>query len=95
MNEEFNFTKLIEQESIINLNYKEKCLYLYASRKSVYNRFLEKLGEPDRKSYAKNKKISGASWKIPFDDKKKINIALSRPLLIGNIGKKSILPTQN
>lgn len=33
--------------------------------------------------------ICAASWDISFEDKKRINIALSRPILIGQIGTRT------
>ncbi len=73
-----------EQETIINIHYYNKVLYLYSSRKSVIQRLIRKLGEPSKYDYI-NKAISGASWNIKFDNKKLITSILSRPLLIGNI----------
>lgn len=73
-----------EQETQINIDYFEKSLNIYSSRKSVIQRLYIKLGEPTKTDYINNS-ITGASWKIKFEDKKKINIALSRPLLIGQM----------
>ena len=57
---------------------------IYTSRKSVYLRLLNNLGNPHKLFYT-NKKISGAIWKVNFTNKKMINYTLSRPILIGNI----------
>ena len=73
-----------EQETIINIDYYAKEVIVYTCRKNVYDRIVEKLGEPKIKHYV-GKKISGATWKIPFRDKITINKILSRPLLIGNL----------
>lgn len=74
-----------EQETLVNISYANHYTDVYTSRKSVYFRLLGKLGEPTKKFYLQNK-VSGASWIIPFSDKQRTNYALSRPLLIGNIG---------
>lgn len=73
-----------EQETIINLDYYSKTLYIYSSRKAVIQRLNQKLGESTKTDYI-NKHITSASWSIPFADKKRINIALSRPLLIAQM----------
>ena len=73
-----------EQETIININYYDKELHIYSSRKAVIQRLNTKLGKPTNIDYI-NKALTGASWNIPFADKKKITIALSKPLLIGQI----------
>lgn len=73
-----------EQESIINLDYFGRNLYIYSSRKAVIQRLYDKLGEPT-KTYYIDKALTGASWEIPFSDKKKMSCALSKPLLIGQM----------
>lgn len=73
-----------EKETQINIDYFEKTLNIYSSRKSVIQRLYIKLGEPTKTDYINNS-ITGVSWKINFEDKKKINIALSRPTIIGQI----------
>ena len=73
-----------EQEAIISIDYYEKVLHIYSSRKSVIQRLYAKLGEPNKIDYI-NKALTGAIWNISFEDKKKLNIALSRPLLMGQM----------
>ena len=73
-----------EQETLINIDYFDKVLNIFSSRKSVIQRLCAKLGEPSKMDYINNS-ITGASWKINFEDKKKINIALSRPTIIGQM----------
>lgn len=73
-----------EQETIININYCKKEICLYTSRKAVYERIIKKIGEPTKKYYT-DKRISGANWTIPFENKKSITTILSRPTLIGNM----------
>lgn len=84
--ERFEKTIIEEQETLINISYSEKNTDVYTSRKAVYYRLLEKLGEPTKKFYTKEGAISGASWVIPFSEKHITSSVLSRPLLIGNIG---------
>lgn len=73
-----------EQETSIIIDYYESTLKIYTSRKITYTRLYNKLGEPTREYY-QNKKLTGATWCIPFSEKKKLTSVLSRPLLIGNI----------
>ena len=73
-----------EQETVINIDYFARVLHIYSSRKAVIQRLCDKLGEPNKLNYI-NKSLTGANWNIKFEDKKRINIALSRPLLIGQI----------
>lgn len=80
----FYNTNIEEQETQISIDYYSKTLNIYSSRKSVIQRLYNKLGEPSKTDYI-NKSVTGASWQIPFADKKKITIALSRPLLIGQM----------
>lgn len=82
--ENFYKTNLEEQETIINIDYFDKTVHIYTCRKSVYERLKNKLGEPNKIYYLQGK-ICGGSWKIPFVDKSKINNALSRPILIGQM----------
>ncbi len=80
----FYHTDYEEQETTINIDYHKKEMLLYTSRKGVHERIVKKIGEPTKKYYT-NKKISGASWTIPFENKKSITSILSRPTLIGNM----------
>ena len=71
-----------EQETQININYNERSTILYTSLKSVYDKYIKRLGNPT-KIYYTNNKISGAYWKVPFEDKKRSGYIFSRPTLIG------------
>lgn len=82
--DKFIYSNMEEQETIINIDYYTKEVIVYTCRKNVYDRIVEKIGEPTTKYYV-GKKISGANWKIPFKDKIMINKILSRPLLIGGL----------
>ena len=73
-----------EQETIINLDYYERTLTIYSSRKAVIKRLSLRFGKADKINYI-NKALTSACWIIPFSDKKRIHVALSRPLLIGQI----------
>lgn len=77
-------TNYKEQETQINIPYCESILEVYTSRKTTFEKLKSKLGEPS-KIYITNNQISGGLWEIPFEDKKRLNYALSRPLLIGSI----------
>lgn len=80
----FYNTIIEEQETIVNLDYYSKELHIYSSRKAIIQRLYKKLGEPTRTHYI-DKALTGASWKIPFSDKKRMTIALSKPLLVGQM----------
>lgn len=75
-------TDIEEQETLIHVDYFSKIITLYTSSELIYSRYLEKLGEPSKIYYIKNK-ISGASWKVPFDDKKRSGYIFSRPSIVG------------
>lgn len=80
----FYNTDLKEQETTIVIDYFARVLSIYSSRKSVIQRLSNKLGEPTYTDYI-NKAVTSARWNIPFADKKKMNIALSKPLLVGQM----------
>ena len=80
----FYSTSNEEQETIINVDYGAKEVNLYTSRNAQFNRLSKKLGEPT-KIYYTNKKISGANWKVPFEDKKRMSTIFSRTVLIGTL----------
>ena len=84
MKEEYYNTLSEEQETTIFIDYFARVLSIYSSRKSIIERLSNKLGEPSEKYFIK-KKLTGTRWNINFNDKKKIGIALSRPLLIGQM----------
>lgn len=84
MKEKFYNTEYEEQETVINIDYSEKEISLYTSKKIVYERIYKRLGNPTKKYYTRNK-ISGAVWIIPFENKKSIRAILSRPILIGSM----------
>lgn len=73
-----------EQETIINIDYFSKILNIYSSRKSVIQRLYLKLGEPTKINCV-NSLVTSANWQIKFEDKKRINIALSRPTIIAQM----------
>lgn len=83
MNKFYN-TDYEEQETIVNIDYYNKAVLLYTSRRAVYERIVKKIGEPTKKYYT-DKKINGANWIILFENKKEITSILSRPTLIGNM----------
>ena len=84
MKEKIYDTLYEEQETNINISYSESKLIIYTCRKNTYKKLLSKLGEPNKKYFIKNM-ISGGTWEIPFNEKKKLTSILSRPLLIGSI----------
>lgn len=81
----FYLTDLKEQETIVNIDYYERLIFVYTCRKSVAERLKKKMGEPTKVYYTCNQ-ISGVRYEIPFNKRKEISSILSRPLLIGNMG---------
>ncbi len=80
----FYNTSIEEQETQISIDYKSKVLSIYSSRKSIIQRLNKKVGDANKSDYINNA-ITGASWDIPFSDRKKITSALSKPILIGQM----------
>ena len=79
---EFNNNLLEEQETTILIMYSTKEVICYTARKATYKRLLKKLGEPTDCDYRKGK-ITGATWNIPFEDKKKLKAVFSSTTIIG------------
>ena len=70
-----------EQETIINIDYCEKTINVYTSRKQVWERLKKKIGEPTDK-YVSNGKIYAVNYKRNLFDKDVAKF-LSKMLLIG------------
>lgn len=68
-----------EQETIINIDYFEKTITVYTSRKQVAERLKKKIGEPDYTDKIEGK-ISGITYRMPLHDKR-----VKQFLSIGNI----------
>ena len=70
-----------EQETLINIDYFEKTINVYTSRKQVGERLKKKIGEPTDK-YVSNGKIYAVNYKRNLFDKDVAKF-LSKMLLIG------------
>ena len=70
-----------EQETLINIDYCEKTINIYTSRKQVGERLKKKIGEPTDK-YVSNNKIYAVNYKRNLFDKDVAKF-LSKMLLIG------------
>lgn len=70
-----------EQETLINIDYCEKTINIYTSRKQVGERLKKKIGEPTDK-YVSNGKIYAVNYKRNLFDKDVAKF-LSKMLLIG------------
>ena len=70
-----------EQETLINIDYCEKTINVYTSRKQVGERLKKKIGEPTDK-YISNNKIYAVNYKRNLYDKDVAKF-LSKMLLIG------------
>ena len=71
-----------EQETLINIDYYEKTINVYTSRKQVGERLKKKIGEPTN-IYTTNNKIYAVGYKRNLCDKDVVKF-LSKTLLIGN-----------
>ena len=71
-----------EQETLINIDYYEKTINVYTSRKQVGERLKKKIGEPTDK-YISNGKIYAVNYKRNLFDKDVAKF-LSKMLLIGS-----------
>lgn len=70
-----------EQETIINIDYYEKTINVYTSRKQVGERLKKKIGEPTDK-YISNNKVYAVNYRRNLYDKDVAKF-LSKMLLIG------------
>ena len=82
-NIEFYKTDIKEQESNILVDYENKKVTFYTSRKTIFYRMLQRLGKPTN-TYFIGKQITGGSWLFDFKDKR-TNIVFSKTLLIGQL----------
>lgn len=71
-----------EQETHAWIDYMDRKVKIYTSRKTVYRKLEKKLGKPTEISTEKGK-IVGGRWDINFKDKKLISSVLNRSLLVG------------
>ena len=71
-----------EQETIINIDYYEKTINVYTSRKQVRKKIKKKIGDPTDK-YISNNKIYAVNYKRNLFDKDVAKF-LSKMLLIGS-----------
>lgn len=71
-----------EQETIINIDYCEKIIKVYTTRKSVADRLIRKIGEPT-KIYSCNDRIYGIVYERNLFDKDVAKF-FSKLLLVGS-----------
>ena len=82
-----------EQETIINIDYCEKTINVYTSRKQVGERLKKKIGEPTDK-YISNGKIYAVNYKRNLFDKDVAKF-LSKMLLIGAFRDENSVSDKN
>lgn len=82
-----------EQETIINIDYCEKTINIYTSRKQVGERLKKKIGEPTDK-YVSNGKIYAVNYKRNLFDKDVAKF-LSKMLLIGAFRDENSVSDKN
>lgn len=75
-----------EQETIININYCDRTIMFYTSRKSVANKIEKKIGKPD-KIYKIQEKKCGIEYKRKLSDEN-IKQFLSIANIIGGFRKE-------
>lgn len=78
---EWGIVPLDEQETIINIDYYDKTISIYSSRKSVGKRLEKKLGEPDKVTTL-NGKVVAVNYNKKLTDKD-IRPILSMSTIIG------------
>lgn len=69
---------LSEQETIINVLYKEGIISIYSSRPDVIHNLTETLGQPNEKIRRNRTSWSGARWNLEFDEISKIKKVISK-----------------
>ena len=82
-----------EQETIINIDYCEKTINVYTSRKQVGERLKKKIGDPTDK-YISNNKIYAVNYKRNLFDKDVAKF-LSKMLLIGAFRDENSVSDKN
>ena len=85
-NKKWEIVPLDEQECLINVDYYEKKITVYTTRKSVGVRLIRKLGEPT-KVYEHEGKISAVEYTRNLFDKDVAKF-FSKMLIIGNFKKQ-------
>lgn len=75
-----------EQETIININYDERIIDFYTSRKSIARRLERKVGKPDDITMVDNE-ICAISYHRPLANKE-INAFLSKTAIVGAFSKQ-------
>ncbi len=71
-----------EAETHIWVDFYSGQVIVETNRKATYHKLLNKLGEPNKKQYVKEKFV-GAIWKANFEDKEKVRQILSKTNIIG------------
>ena len=71
-----------EQETNIVVDYYTKTVIFYTSKKTVIQRLIKVLPEPNETYYTKEA-ISGVTWRIPFRDSKALRKLFSKTIIIG------------
>ena len=82
-----------EQETLINIDYYEKTINVYTSRKQVGERLKKKIGEPTD-IYKNNNKIYAVNYKRNLFDKDVAKF-LSKMLLIGAFRDENSVSDKN
>ncbi len=76
-----------EQETVINIDYCEKEITVYTSRKSVANRLQKKIGEPTKR-YLHDDRIYAVEYRRNLFDKD-VSKFFSKMLMIGSFREDS------
>lgn len=75
-----------EQETVVKIDYSEKTVTIYTTRKAVAKRLVNKIGAPDKVDIYDNQ-INGITYKRDLFDKD-VKKFFSKTLLIGSFRRK-------
>ena len=70
-------TEPAEQETTINILYKEQIIRIYSSRVETIEKLTKKIGEPDHRYKRSKTYWSGACWEIQFADIERVKEILN------------------
>ena len=77
-----------EQETQIWFDYFQKSVSIYTSKKSIYKRLEKELGTPNKIDKIAGE-VTGGTWVINFNDRKRLRSTIALQILLGKIGKKN------
>lgn len=88
-------TEPAEQETTINILYKEQIIRIYSSRVETIEKLTKKIGEPDHRYKRSKTYWSGACWKIQFADIERVKEILNKEIILDDNVKVERKPEDN